>query len=246
MREKVFFECERISKSFGGLQALYEVSFEVSRREIVGIIGPNGAGKTTLFNLIGGAFKPTSGSLRLEGRNLKNFKPHAVCKMGVARTYQTVRPFLNFTALQNVLAGVLFGRSGRDVSKKRAEEKAVELLGFVGLKGKEHVPANNLNLVERKRVELARALATNPTLILLDEILSGLNPGELESSMRLIRRIRDDMGITVMWIEHIMKALMGVCEKIIVLHYGRKIAEGTPKEISSNMDVSDVYLEGGR
>lgn len=241
----VIFECERINKNFGGLQALSEVSFKVWRKEIVGIMGPNGAGKTTLFNIISGALRPASGTLRLEGKSLLNFRPHIICKMGIGRTYQTVRPFLGFTALENVVAGVLFGKSEENLTKKVAEEKAAELLKFVSLEGKEKVLTNNLNLNDRKKVELARTLATKPTLILLDEILSGLNPGELERSMLLIRKIRDDLGITVMWIEHIMGALMGVCERIIVLHYGEKIAEGTPKEISSNKDVSEVYL-GGR
>ena len=242
---RFFFECERVTKNFGGVQALSEVSFQVSEKEIVGIIGPNGAGKTTLFNLISGALRPTSGSFRLEGSSLSGLKPHMICRMGIGRTYQTVRPFLGFTALENVVVGILYGKGEENLTKRITEEKAAELLTFVGLKSKEKVLAKNLNLVERKRVELARALAGNPTLILLDEILSGLNPGELESSMLLIRRMRDDLGITVIWIEHIMKALMGVCEKVIVLHYGKKIAEGTPKEITSNMDVGEVYL-GGR
>jgi branched-chain amino acid transport system ATP-binding protein len=242
---RFFFECEKVTKNFGGVQALSEVSFQASKKEIIGIIGPNGAGKTTLFNLISGALRPTSGSFRLEGCSLSRLKPHVICRMGIGRTYQTVRPFLGFTALENVVVGILYGRAEENLTKRIAEEKASELLTFVGLKGKEKVLAKNLNLVERKKVELARALAGAPTLILLDEILSGLNPGELESSMLLIRRIRDDLGITVMWIEHIMKALMGVCERVIVLHYGKKIAEGTPKEITSNVDVSEVYL-GGR
>ncbi len=246
MRERrFFFECERVTKNFGGVQALSEVSFQVSKKEIIGIIGPNGAGKTTLFNLISGALRPTSGSFRLEGSGLSGLKPHMICRMGIGRTYQTVRPFLDFTALENVVVGILYGKGEKNLSKRMAEEKASELLTFVGLKGKEKVLAKNLNLVERKRVELARALAGTPTLILLDEILSGVNPGELESSMLLIKRMRDDLGITVMWIEHLMKALMGVCERLIVLHYGKKIAEGTPKEITSNTDVSEVYL-GGR
>ena len=166
--------------------------------------------------------------------------------MGIGRTYQTVRPFLGFTALENVVVGILYGKGEENLTKSVAGEKGVELLEFVGLRGKENVLTKNLNLVERKRVELARALAGRPTLILLDELLSGLNPGELESSMLLIRTMRDDLGITVMWIEHIMKALMGVCERVIVLHYGRKIAEGTPKEITSNVDVNEVYLGGRR
>lgn len=243
--QRVFFACDGVTKTFGGLTALSEVSFEVWKKEIVGIIGPNGAGKTTLFNIISGALRPTSGDFRLEGKSLVNLRPYNICRMGIGRTYQTVRPFLGFTSLQNVVAGVLFGKSEENLTKKVAEEKAAEWLTFVGLEGKEKVLANNLNLVERKKVELARALATKPMLILLDEILSGLNPGGLESSMLLIKKIRDDLGITVMWIEHIMKALMGVCERVIVLHYGKKIAEGTPKEISSNVDVNEVYL-GGR
>ena len=243
--EKVFFECEKITKNFGGLRALSEVSFEVSKKEIVGIMGPNGAGKTTLFNIISGMLKPSSGTFTLDGNGLLNLRPYMICKMGIGRTYQTVRPFLGFTALQNVVAGVLFGKGEESSTKRVAEEKAAELLRFVSLDGKEKVLANNLNLVERKKVELARALATNPKLILLDEILSGLNPGELESSMLLIKKIRDDLSITVMWIEHIMKALMGVCERVIVLHYGKKIAEGSPREISTNTDVNEIYLGRG-
>jgi branched-chain amino acid transport system ATP-binding protein len=240
------FECEGITKYFGGLKALSWVSFNVWKKEIVGIIGPNGAGKTTLFNVISGIFRPTSGVLRLEGKNLLKYRPYMICRMGIGRTYQTVRPFLGFTALQNVVAGALFGISGENQNKKTAEEKAAELRRFVGLEGKEKVLANNLNLVERKKVELARALAGDPKLILLDEILSGLNPGELESSMLLINRIRDDRGVAVMWIEHLMKALMRVCERVVVLHHGEKIAEGTPREISSNVEVSEVYLGGQR
>jgi len=240
------FECEGITKYFGGLKALSGVSFNVWEKEIVGIIGPNGAGKTTLFNVISGIFRPTSGVLRLEGKSLLNHRPYMICRMGIGRTYQTVRPFLGFTALQNVVAGILFGRAEQNQNKKAAEEKAAELLRFVGLEGKEKVLANNLNLVERKKVELARALAGDPKLILLDEILSGLNPGELESSMLLINRIRDDRGVAVMWIEHLMKALMRVCERVVVLHHGEKIAEGTPAQISSNVEVSEVYLGGQR
>jgi branched-chain amino acid transport system ATP-binding protein len=243
---RAFFECDEITKDFGGLRALSDVSFGVAKREIVGIIGPNGAGKTTLFNVINGTLRPTHGSLWLDGSSMSNLKPHVVCQMGVGRTYQTVRPFLGFTALQNVVAGLLFGTSAQKAGIKVAKQKAAEFLNFVGLSGKESVPANNLNLVERKKVELARALAGSPKLILLDEILSGLNPRELEGSMALIRRIRDELGITVMWIEHLMKALMGVCERVIVLHHGRVIAEGTPQEISSNTNVSDVYLGGRR
>jgi len=240
------FECKDITKYFGGLKALSGVSFNVWKREIVGIIGPNGAGKTTLFNVISGIFRPTSGVLRLEGKSLLNQRPYMICGMGIGRTYQTVRPFLGFTALQNVVAGVLFGKSEQNQNRRAAEERAAELLRFVGLEGKERILANNLNLVERKKVELARALAGDPKLILLDEILSGLNPGELESSMLLIHRIRDDRGVSVMWIEHLMKALMRVCERVIVLHHGEKIAEGTPGEISSNVEVSEVYLGGQR
>jgi branched-chain amino acid transport system ATP-binding protein len=243
---RALFECEGITKNFGGLRALSGVSFNVWEKEIVGIIGPNGAGKTTLFNIISGIFRPTSGVLRLDGKSLLKHRPYMICGMGIGRTYQTVRPFLGFTALQNVVAGVLFGRSEQNQNKRAAEEKAAELLRFVGLEGKEKVLANNLNLVERKKVELARALAGDPKLILLDEILAGLNPGELESSMLLINRIRDDHGVAIMWIEHIMKALMRVCERVIVLHHGEKIAEGTPREIGANVEVNEVYLGGQR
>lgn len=240
--KKIIFQCEHITKDFGGLRALSRLTFDVREKEIVGIIGPNGAGKTTLFNVISGIYSPNEGSMNLYGESLIKKRPHNVCKMGIGRTYQTVRPFLGFTALDNVAAGLLFGRDERKNRKKSVEEKAAALLKFVGLEGKERIVASDLNLVERKKIELARAIGGNPKLLLLDEILSGLNPGELESAMLLIKKIRDELGITIMWIEHLMRALMGICERVIVLHNGTKIAEGTPQEVSVNKEVGDVYL----
>lgn len=245
IEEKPLLECERITKDFGGLRALSEVDIKIWRKELVGIMGPNGAGKTTLFNIISRTLRQTSGTIRLEGKDFSNFRPYMICRLGIGRTYQSVRPFLGFTALQNVMAGVLFGKGEKKVTKTFAEEKAAEIFEFIGLEGKENVVTKNLNLVERKKVELARTLATNPKLILLDEILAGLNPRELENSILIIRRIREELGITVMWIEHIMKALMGVCDRVIVLNHGMKIAEGPPEEITSNLEVKEVYF-GGR
>lgn len=243
MKENSFiFECDKITKDFGGLRALVDLSFKVLKKEIIGIMGPNGAGKTTLFNVISGAMKRTSGSFRLNGIDITNYKAHMICRLGIGRTYQTVRPFLGFSVLENTTVGVLFGKGKENISRKMAEEKAGELIRFVGLQGKEKALAKNLNLIERKKVELARTLATNPVLILLDEILSGLPTSELEASMLLINRIRDELGITIIWIEHIMKALMGVCERIIVLDNGVKIAEGTPKNISLDPNVNEVYF----
>ena len=232
-------EGERVSKFFGGLAAVNNVDFRIEEQEILGLIGPNGAGKTTLFNVITGVYRPTSGRIRFRGEDITGLKPHVICDKGIGRTFQLVRPFLNMTALQNVMVGALFGRGGKDMAS--AEERAYELLEFMGLKGKENVLAKSLTLVERKRLEIARALAGEPELLLLDEVVAGLNPTETAETMALIKKIRD-LGITVFMVEHIMKAVMGISDRVMVLHHGEKIAEGTPEEVASDQRVIEAYL----
>ncbi|MCL6559125.1 MAG: ABC transporter ATP-binding protein [Firmicutes bacterium] len=233
-------EVEGVTKYFGGLAAVSCVDFAIRKGEIVGLIGPNGAGKTTLFNLISGALVPDTGVIKFKGRKINGLKPHQICRMGVARTFQSVKVFPGLTVYQNVLMGALFGREG-SVPQREAEREAAELLEFVGLADARETPARDLTLVSQKRLEVARALATSPELLLLDELMAGLNPVEVSQTMELVFRIREK-GITVLMIEHVMKAIMNVCERIIAFHYGEKIAEGTPGEIAANGRVMETYL----
>jgi len=228
-----------ISKFFGGLAALKNVSFSLSMGEIVGLIGPNGAGKTTLFNVITGFTPPSSGIIRFKGRKISGLKPHKICKLGIARTYQIVKPFSNLTVLENVVVGMVSGRKKLSLSKARSE--ALEILKLVGLENKEYVQAKNLTLMDKKMLELARALATEPEVLLLDEVCAGLNPAEIHRAVQLIKNLRKQ-GLTIFWIEHIMRAIMTVADRIIVLHHGEKIAEGTPREIANDSKVIDAYL----
>jgi branched-chain amino acid transport system ATP-binding protein len=229
-----------VTKYFGGLAAVLNVDFNVEQGEAVGLIGPNGAGKTTLFNLISAALVPKSGTIRFKGKRITGLKPHQICRMGVARTFQSVRVFANMPVLENVVLGSFFGVS-TDMSSADAVREATELLGFVGLSAVKAIPAKDLTLMNQKRLEVAGALATKPELLLLDELMAGLNPTEVAQAMELVTRIRDK-GVTIFMIEHVMKAIMSVCERIIVLHHGQKIAEGTPQEIASSKTVVEVYL----
>jgi branched-chain amino acid transport system ATP-binding protein len=233
-------EGEKVTKYFGGLAALSNVDFKVNRGEIVGLIGPNGAGKTTLFNLISGALPLKSGVIKFKGEKITGLKPHQICRMGVARTFQSVKIFGNMPVFQNVMLGALFGRSGA-VPSAGATREAAELVEFVGLSAVRALPARDLTLVNQKRLEVARALATKPELLLLDELMAGLNPTEVAEAMELVTTIRDK-GVTIFMIEHVMKAIMNVCGRIMVLHHGEKIADGTPKEVSSSKTVIEVYL----
>jgi branched-chain amino acid transport system ATP-binding protein len=229
-----------VTRYFGGLAAVMNVDFQVEEGDVLGLIGPNGAGKTTLFNLISAALTPRAGSIKFKGREITNLKPYQICRMGVARTFQTVKVFSNMSAFNNVLLGVSFGRGSRIASKDAAKE-VEELLEFVGLAEAEAIPAKDLTLANQKRLEVARALATRPELMLLDEMMEGLNPTEVSRAMELVRRIQEN-GVTVIMIEHVMKAIMNVCGRIMVLHHGAKIAEGTPQEISSDKTVIEVYF----
>jgi branched-chain amino acid transport system ATP-binding protein len=232
-------EVEHVSKHFGGVRAIADVSFTVGDGELVGIMGPNGSGKTTLLNLIAGALVPDAGRIRLRGHDIAGLAPHRICARGVARTFQLVRPFAGLTALENVLVGRLYGRAGGGRPEAIAEGE--RLLTLVGLEGRAGVPAARLTLVDRKRLELARALATSPALLLLDEFMAGLNPVETSAATALVRRLLAE-GLTVVMVEHIVWALMELSRRILVLSAGEKIAEGTPEAVAADPAVVDVYL----
>ncbi|RPI34632.1 MAG: ABC transporter ATP-binding protein [Chloroflexota bacterium] len=231
---------ERVSKSFRGLKAVKEVSLDVAPGEILGLIGPNGAGKTTLFNLITGVFPPSHGKIFFDSHDITATAPQQRCKMGIARTFQMVRPFLQLSVRDNVAIGRIYGREANK-NRRQAESAAREMLEMVGLASRAADPACSLNLVERKRLELARALAARPKLMLLDEILAGLNPSEILSSIRLIQSVRDS-GITIVIVEHLVKAIFNITDRIVVLNAGEKIAEGAPETIANDPHVIDAYL----
>lgn len=233
-------EGKGVTKYFGGLAAVTDVDFQVERGEIVGLIGPNGAGKTTLFNLISAALTPDRGTINFRGTRIDKLKPHNICRLGIARTFQLTKVFAHMSAFDNVYLASLFGCRAAKSSVEAAEETR-EVLEFVGLLDQMGALAGELTLANQKRLEVARALATKPELLLLDEMMAGLNPTEVAQAMELVMRIRD-RGITILMIEHVMKAIMSVCGRIIVLHHGEKIAEGTPNEIATSERVIKVYL----
>jgi branched-chain amino acid transport system ATP-binding protein len=235
---------EGLSKAFGGLKAVNDVSFHVDEGEIVGLIGPNGSGKTTTLNLLTGFLKPDSGTVTFQGQNVTNHARSSMCPTGIARTFQLVKPFLGFTALQNVMIGRVFGReSTKDL--KRAAEESKDSLERVGLLDKANILAKDLTLMQRKRLELARALAAKPHLLLLDELMAGLNLSEADEACKLILKIRE-FKITILIVEHIIKAICTVSDRVIVLNMGAKIAEGPPMEVVNNPQVIDVYLGRAR
>ena len=236
----MLLELTRVSRSFGGLAAVKSVDLRVESGEIVGLIGPNGAGKTTLFNLITGTFRPNTGTIVFEGRDITGLAPHARCKLGIARTFQLVRPFPNLSVLDNVAVGSVYGRQPA-ASRRAADAAARETLELLGLGDRAHQLARTLTLVDRKRLELARALATRPRLLLLDELLAGLNPSEIVSAMDLVRGMRDS-GVTIVMVEHLVKALFGVSDRVAVLSAGEKICEGTPDYVAQDARVVDAYL----
>jgi branched-chain amino acid transport system ATP-binding protein len=234
-------KCVGVSKRFGGLQALKDVDFTVNEGEIAGLVGPNGSGKSTLLNLISGVYKPDSGQILLRNEDISKLPPHVICAKGVTKTAQTVQSFPEMTATENVLTSVLFNRDKVD---KKADGllRAQELLAFVGLdKEKFDVKAKNLNVVQLRKIQLAKALATNPELLLLDELLTGLTPIESDEAIALIKQI-NKQGVTVLMVEHVMRVIMGLCNRVIVLQHGEKICEGTPKQVCSDENVVKVYL----
>jgi branched-chain amino acid transport system ATP-binding protein len=231
---------DHLNKSFGGLKAVKDVTFRINKGEIVGLIGPNGSGKTTTLNLLTGFLRSDSGSIQFENKELTRMPRYKICGIGIARTFQIVKPFTDLTALENVMVGRVFGCDPISNLKKAAEE-AKNALDKVGLLKKEQVLAKDLTLMERKRLELARALAAKPSLLLLDELMAGLNHAEADEAMKLVRQIRNS-NITILIVEHIVKVIAGLSDRIIVLNMGEKIAEGTPKEIINHPEVARVYL----
>jgi branched-chain amino acid transport system ATP-binding protein len=230
-----------LTKRFGGFVALNGVCFEVREGELVGLIGPNGSGKTTLFGCISGALRPTSGSIRFRGRELAGLAPNQICHRGIARTFQIPRPFRKLSILDNVAVAVYYGRNRRD-TEANARRRAREILELVGLPADGGASTVLLGAAGLKKLELARALATDPRLLLADESLGGLDPAEMAGTAVLLARIRSDLRITIIWVEHIMATLMRVVDRVIVLDYGEKIAEGAPGEIANDQRVIDAYL----
>jgi branched-chain amino acid transport system ATP-binding protein len=233
-------ELQGVGKRFGGLKALDDVSFTIDSGEMVGLMGANGAGKTTLFSLVAGNERPSAGEIRLDGRSLVGRRADQVAALGIARTFQIVRPFRGLTVRENARIGALFGSAER--RPDAADEFALSILADVGLADRADALAGSLTLAGQKRLEIARALAQRPRLLLLDEVMAGLTPTEIADAMAMIRRIKEKHGLTVLVIEHVMSALMDLCQRIIVLHHGMKIAEGAPQAIARDPRVLDAYL----
>ena len=229
-----------ISKRFGGLRAVQDVSFAVNENETVALIGPNGAGKTTSFNLITGFHRPDSGSITAFGRELVGLRPYDICAHGLVRTFQVARPFGGMTVLANVMTGAFL----RDKKPEIARTRAREAIDFVGLSAKAHTPARDLTTIDQRRLEMARALATEPRLLLLDEVMAGLNPAEIDQAVGLVGKLAQ-RGLTIVIVEHVMRAIMAVARHIVVLDHGQKIAEGTPKDVVANPEVVRAYLGSG-
>ncbi|MBF0530428.1 MAG: ABC transporter ATP-binding protein, partial [Deltaproteobacteria bacterium] len=222
-----FLSINRLTKRFGGLTAVDNLDINIEKGQVLGLIGPNGAGKSTAFNCVAGAYPPTSGRVLFKDENIEGFKPWTICARGIARTFQIVKPLQTRTVLFNVMVGAFC----RTESKKKATEISIEVLEFLGLLGKQEILGKNLTIGDRKRLELARALATGPELLLMDEVMAGLRPSEVDEMIGIVRKIRD-RGVTIFLIEHIMQAIMNLSDRVVVIHYGKKIAEGSPKEVS--------------
>lgn len=235
----MILQVQGVSLSFGGLQALSNVSFEMTQGQIMGLIGPNGAGKTTLFNVLNGVYRPTKGKVVFRGEDITGLPSYEVARRGLARAHQVVRPLAELTVRENVMVGACFGREGHHLGP--AAKVADEALEKVGLIDRASQPAGSLNVAQKKRLEMARALAARPYLVLLDEVLAGLNPSEIAAMMETIKAIRDE-GVSILMIEHVMQVIMSVSDQLIVLDYGQLIARGLPGEVANDPHVIEAYL----
>ena len=235
-------ELDRVEKHFGGLAAVGGVSIKADDGEILAIVGPNGAGKSTLLKLIVGLEEPSRGTITFADKDITRHSPHRVRQMGIAMVQQTPHPFSTMTVLENVALGALFGRTGAHRKENEALELAHEALSFVGLADRSHEPVGNLNLQELRFIELARAIAGRPRLLALDEVMAGLNDAELEASIEVVRTIRDQFNVTIIWVEHVMKAVMSLAERIVVLNFGNVLTEGLPEEVMRHPAVVEAYL----
>ncbi len=236
----MILQVEGLGKRFGGLQALADVTFDLPEGQILGLIGPNGAGKTTLFNCISGVYSPTDGRVTFRGEDVTGSKAYLMARRGMARTHQIVRPLNELTVRENVIVGACFGRENHRLPT--AGEIADEVLGFVRLADRSDQLAGSLNVGQKKRLEMARSLAARPYLLLLDEVLAGLNPSEIAMMVEIVKKIRDERNVTIIMIEHVMHAVMNVSDRLLVLDYGRQIAEGSPTEVANNEKVIEAYL----
>ncbi|MCK9392801.1 MAG: ABC transporter ATP-binding protein [Syntrophales bacterium] len=237
-------EIKNISKHFGGVKALQDVSLTLNEGEFLGLIGPNGSGKTTLFNVISGMYKPTSGSIIFNNQRLTGLTSDKVCHAGIARTFQIPKPIMDISVLENVMLGLIFGKDGSSHHSKLKEtqEEALKLMEFVELDVDPYAYPSELTAGDLRRLELVKAIATHPKILLADEVLSGLNHDELEGAAKVLQKVRNDKKIAIVWVEHIMGVLMGLVDRVVVLNYGKLIADGTPAEISTNQEVIDAYL----
>ncbi len=241
MEKEVVLEAQRVTKHFGGLAAVQEVSMKIYRGELLGLIGPNGAGKTTFVNVITGMLPITSGKVHFKGKDITGWSAYRIGRIGIARTFQIVKPFRGMTVRENVAVGAMFGHKGKERSTKDALRKADEVLDFVEMSHLRDKHADELTLPYLKRLELAKTLAMEPELLFLDEVMAGLNPKEIESAMELVRRV-NQQGITLLVIEHVMKAIAGVTERVFVLNFGMELAQGTPEEVLNHPEVIKAYL----
>jgi len=242
MSGEVHITLDNVCKYFGALKAVDGVSFDVKKGELVGLIGPNGAGKTTLLNLITGSFRKTKGTVVFENQDISKYTPDEVAKIGIARTFQITKPLVGMTVEENILAGALFGNKNRSTNLKTARVKTLECLEITGMLDRRNFHMDRLTVPDLKRLELARALAMEPKLLLLDEVMAGLRPTEIDEALKIILKINKEMKVTILFIEHVMRAVMAISEKIIVVSYGKKIAEGNPETISKNPQVIEAYL----
>ena len=234
-------ELVHVTKRFGGVAALDDVSFSCREGEILGIIGPNGAGKTTLLNCISGVHRLDGGEIRWRGDSISGRPPHRIASLGIGRTFQVVKPFASMTVRENAAVGALFGSAEAHLPPKLAFARADEVLELVGLAGKAALPVTALTIPDRKRLEVARAVATKPRLLLLDEVMAGLNPVEVDEALEMVRAVHAT-GVTIVLIEHVMRVIVGVCDRVLVLHFGKLLAEGEPREVLRDRRVIEAYL----